>query len=590
MAKKDLTIIVRAKNLTARAFKSITAGAKRMGKSIKNAASGAMKAFKNLALVGVAAGVALFAVGKKIVGLYQTQAAAEAKLGATLKSTGFAAGFTVSQLKKQAAELQKTTGVGDEVILSMQGILATFKNIKGDQFTETTAAVLDMGAAMGKAGKGSADVESAVIQIGKALNDPIANLGALGRVGIQFNDQQTEQIKTMAKAGDMAGAQAIILAELKTEFGGTAEAVNKSQHGLKNLKNALGDAGEEIGRAIVETEGFDGAILAVTNAVRSLSESGYIELWAENVAQAMREIKPGLKETVELLSALKRGVQTGSGTLGSAAAIQAEKEKKKSLLRRLFEKTPLGSLFKVGEIAASFGEGSVDAEQAALKEDQSSADRLAAIKKHKAAIQEQQEQMEGFEQARATYQSAQEAAAQREVAAAKALNEQLEQAAAFDAARVSYQREQARITKEIAGLEKQRAGLQLDQVAAQNDAQMGLTQKRIEAITGKLAEANKTHEERRAEKDSARSEKRLNRVAEKARAKEMHGGRLTKFEKDTLHKQDLKFKLDNQRDQLAVIQANKDQAEKDRAEKLRVERNKSLNQINTKLDAALRAV
>ena len=216
MAKdQNISIVIRARNMVAAGFNGVVGAAKKLrdqvGASLAGVANIAKRVAASIGIIGAAA----VAVGKRMVSQYQVQAAAEAKLAAILKATGYSAGFTTSELKKQAAQLQKNTGVGDETILSMQGILATFKNVRGDVFTRATSAILDMGAAMGKAGKGSADVEAAVIQVGKALNDPIKGMAALSRVGIQFTEQQKEQIEGLQESGDLQAAQAIILKELE---------------------------------------------------------------------------------------------------------------------------------------------------------------------------------------------------------------------------------------------------------------------------------------------------------------------------------------------------------------------------------------
>jgi hypothetical protein len=56
------------------------------------------------------------------------------------------------------------------------------------------------------------------IQLGKALNDPIAGISALSRVGVTFTEEQKATIESMVKMGDVAGAQKLILAELAREF------------------------------------------------------------------------------------------------------------------------------------------------------------------------------------------------------------------------------------------------------------------------------------------------------------------------------------------------------------------------------------
>src|SRR3989304_328099 len=169
-----------------------------------------------------------------------------AQLDAVLTSTRGAAGLTKQQILNMAAAFQKQTTFSDEAVLSAQNMLLTFKEIKGPQFEGATQAVLDMATAMGT------DVVTASIQVGKALNDPIQGVTALRRVGVQLTDQQEEQIKVMMEAGDVMGAQNIILGELSSQFGGSAAAAADTFGGrMAQLKNALSEVQEVIGMALL---------------------------------------------------------------------------------------------------------------------------------------------------------------------------------------------------------------------------------------------------------------------------------------------------------------------------------------------------
>ena len=113
---------------------------------------------------------------------------------------------------------------------------------------DTTMAVLDMATRMGT------DLKSAALQLGKALNDPIKGLDGLGRAGVQFSDTQRALIKDLAATGEMAQAQALILEELQTQFGGSAVAARDTMGGaLAALSNKFGDlfeASEETSSSI----------------------------------------------------------------------------------------------------------------------------------------------------------------------------------------------------------------------------------------------------------------------------------------------------------------------------------------------------
>jgi hypothetical protein len=180
----------------------------------------------------------LLAAGGKMVSLASTQIAAEKKLAATLTATGGAAGYSAAELRKFASDLQDVTNYGDEVTIDMMAVLATFREVKGDTFKEATRAIQDMSAVLGQ------DLQASAIQLGKALNEPIKGVTALRRVGVSFTETQLEQIKNFVETNDLASAQAVILDELKNEFGGAAEAMASTG---TQMHNALGDLGEVIG-------------------------------------------------------------------------------------------------------------------------------------------------------------------------------------------------------------------------------------------------------------------------------------------------------------------------------------------------------
>lgn len=185
----------------------------------------------------------LVAFGAASIAAFDKQQKAIAQVEAGLKSTGEAVGFTSKQLQQMAADLQKRTLFGDEEILKdATAQLLTFTNIAGEQFERTQVAALNLATRL------DGDLKSASIQLGKALNDPIANLSALSRSGIQFSQEQKKIIKELAETNRLAEAQTIILDELEKQYGGSAEAAAKAgAGGLKQLQNQFGDLMEQIG-------------------------------------------------------------------------------------------------------------------------------------------------------------------------------------------------------------------------------------------------------------------------------------------------------------------------------------------------------
>jgi hypothetical protein len=213
-----------------------------------------------------------------------------AELEAVLKATEGAAGLTSQELQDMANELQNVTRFGDETIMSGQSMLLTFRNIGEDTFPRATEAMLDMAEMFGS-------VDTAAVQLGKALNDPIAGIGALQRIGIQFTDEQKEMIENFMAIGDVASAQNIILKEVEMQIGGLAVAMGETFAGkVEILKNRFDEIRETIGSALLPIlsdlatvvmdnmpaiERFGGAI---ADWLTELRESGVIQEFAEKVA------------------------------------------------------------------------------------------------------------------------------------------------------------------------------------------------------------------------------------------------------------------------------------------------------------------
>lgn len=189
-------------------------------------------AFGLFAAGATASGFALNAVLRNT----RTQERAMAQLRQAFKTTGDTAELSVEKVAAFASELQSVTTFGDEQFIEAASQLKTFTGIIDDEFRRTIELSADLSVRFGQ------DLKSSVLQLGKALNDPIANLGALGRSGIQFSAAQQKVIKSLAETGRLAEAQKIILAELDVQFGGSARAARNEFGGaLEGLQNTLGD-------------------------------------------------------------------------------------------------------------------------------------------------------------------------------------------------------------------------------------------------------------------------------------------------------------------------------------------------------------
>jgi hypothetical protein len=194
-----------------------------------------------------------------------------AQTNAVLKSTGGVANVTAKEMGRLSEQLMRKSGVDDEAIQSGQNLLLTFTKIRNetgknnDIFDQATKATLDLSVAMGK------DMSSSAILVGKALNDPVKGATALTRAGIQLTEGQKNQIKAFVESGRVLEAQKIILRELNTQFGGSAEAAGKTLPGQLNiLKQTFSNlAGELVSRFL---PGIATAATRLTNFISQFAK------------------------------------------------------------------------------------------------------------------------------------------------------------------------------------------------------------------------------------------------------------------------------------------------------------------------------
>lgn len=186
-------------------------------------------------MAGAAAG-ATVAIGQGLVAAFQTgirefseAQKVSAQTAAAIKSTGGAAGVTQKHIEDMAGALQKQTGLQDDAIQGAQNLLLTFTKISNagpDKiFDRATKATMDLSVALGK------DMGSSAMLVGKALNDPIKGVSALGRAGVQFTASQKATIQSLVETGRTADAQKMILRELETQVGGSARAFGETTPG-----------------------------------------------------------------------------------------------------------------------------------------------------------------------------------------------------------------------------------------------------------------------------------------------------------------------------------------------------------------------
>ncbi len=285
---------------------SVGSGAAKMTAGI----GGLGKGFLGLtAAVAGAAGVIKFG-GDAIA-----EAREAAKVGAltanVIKVTGGAAKVSAEQVGQLAESISNKAGVDDEVIQTGANLLLTFKNVrnevgKGNQvFDRATQAAVDLSAA------GFGSVDGAAKMLGKALNDPIKGISALGRAGVTFSDAQKKQIKTMVETGDVLGAQKIIMQEVESQVGGAAAAMadpaDKAKVAWGNFKEAIGTGLLPILGQVLE--GFTSALPGVQK---------FAGIVSDKLAPVFKTVGVGVQA---FFAALKEGDVTSDGFVGAMETV-----------------------------------------------------------------------------------------------------------------------------------------------------------------------------------------------------------------------------------------------------------------------------
>lgn len=157
-------------------------------------------------------------------GVASVQAAMEsrdamAQVERALDGMGDAAGRTAAQLEAAASGImQQSLYDDDDVLRKVTANMLTFGKVSGEAFDRAQQAAVDLSAHF------NTDLQGSAIMVGKALNDPLKGLAALGRAGVSFTAEQKAMIGAMVEAGNIAGAQGLILDELAKQYGGAAKA------------------------------------------------------------------------------------------------------------------------------------------------------------------------------------------------------------------------------------------------------------------------------------------------------------------------------------------------------------------------------
>ena len=193
---------------------------------------------------------------------------------------------TLKKLQKAADEFGDSTLFNQEDFTKAAGVLTSFTDIAVSDYER----IINVAGDLAETNNGA--VKDSLLQVAKALNAPTQNLTALSRSGIQFTQQQKEQIKILESTGRSLEAQSVILKELERQYGGNAKA---AATGFAGAVDTLGENTRDL------QEVFARGILPLAQK--------FVEA-ASDLAQAFSKLDPKIIEVTASIGLLIIGVKT----------------------------------------------------------------------------------------------------------------------------------------------------------------------------------------------------------------------------------------------------------------------------------------
>jgi hypothetical protein len=240
-----------------------------------------------------------------------------------IAQTGGTLGLTIDEIQQFASDLGNATLTSEEAVLEAARALTSFRNITDDTFTRAITVAQDLSEVMGS------DLNSNIIQVAKALEDPVRGVTALARAGTQFSDSQREVINSLVESGDVLAAQNLILSELETQYGGAGIA---AAQGLTGALDTLGEEVNDVNRAfgLAVENSLTQSVTDLGNVVENLDLAGFasdiggltgsgIEIFANSIKLAAQNADILLPVSLALVAALNQ-----KAIAAGAAAVQTQ--------------------------------------------------------------------------------------------------------------------------------------------------------------------------------------------------------------------------------------------------------------------------
>ena len=195
-----------------------------------------------IAAASVAAGGA---ATKAAIGLFRVQEQAEIRLRRTLVASGQYSAEYEKRLHDISNSIQATTTTGDEAAMHMLANFISIGKVAPDSVDAITRATIGYAELTGKA----------VNRVHRTWAQSLADIGnesktSLGEMEQLFTGAEQAMLRTLKETEGGLAAQAAAIALLNKQFGEHALSVQGSTDVYLQLKNRVGDFGEEVGRVL----------------------------------------------------------------------------------------------------------------------------------------------------------------------------------------------------------------------------------------------------------------------------------------------------------------------------------------------------
>lgn len=175
------------------------------------------------------------------------------KLATSLALSGNYSSSAVEGLREFSGEMEKQTGIADDVVAGNLAILSSLTKLDSEGLKAAQKSAIDLSAAVG------IDLETATRLVGKGIE---GNTSAFKKYGITIKEGATD-----------AENFANVVGTLSTRFGDAAKGnLQTFSGGILNLKNAFGNAVEVIGRVITNNDALKTVIAEVSKIFADLEQ------------------------------------------------------------------------------------------------------------------------------------------------------------------------------------------------------------------------------------------------------------------------------------------------------------------------------